>query len=152
MAEIAKTSILQQLEDTLDLYLVKKAPFTLPPNVKEAIVKYGPWITLVLLLLSLPAILAIFSLGALLSPMTFLGGPKVGLNYVLNLVIMVVTVVLELVAIPSLLKRLKRGWYLLYYAVLLSAVGDIVSYQIGSLIIGTLISLYILFQVRSYYK
>ena len=39
---------------TLDEYLVKKAPFALPDGVKEFIVRFGPWISLVLLVLSLP--------------------------------------------------------------------------------------------------
>ena len=32
----------------LDYYLVTKAPFQLPMNIKEGIVKYGPWIAVVL--------------------------------------------------------------------------------------------------------
>jgi len=31
--------------DSLDYYLVKKAPFQLPDNLKEWLVQYGPWIT-----------------------------------------------------------------------------------------------------------
>ena len=45
----------------LDFYLVQKAPFQLPDNAKEWIVKYGPWIAIVLLILALPPLL--FALG-----------------------------------------------------------------------------------------
>ena len=37
----------------LDFYLVKKAPFQLPDGAKEWIVQFGPWITVVLLILTL---------------------------------------------------------------------------------------------------
>ena len=37
----------------LDFYLVKKAPFQLPDAAKEIIVKFGPWITVVLLILTI---------------------------------------------------------------------------------------------------
>jgi len=44
------------LEDTLDLYFGQKAP-PMPANVKELLVRFAPWVTLVLLLITLPAVL-----------------------------------------------------------------------------------------------
>lgn len=46
-------SYMNQLEDLLTEYLVKKAP-ALPANVKEVIVNFAPWITLILVILALP--------------------------------------------------------------------------------------------------
>ena len=46
-------SYLKQLEDLLSEYLVKKAP-ALPANIREAIVNFAPWVTLVVLILTLP--------------------------------------------------------------------------------------------------
>ena len=66
-------SAMGQLEQTLKVYLVDKAP-ALPEKVKEVIVKYGPWITLIFLVLSLPAILFAFGLGTIVAPFAFLGG------------------------------------------------------------------------------
>jgi len=37
---------------------VKKAPIQLPDNAKEWIVQYGPWLTLVILVLTLPGLFA----------------------------------------------------------------------------------------------
>lgn len=59
---------LSKLEDFFNTYLHKKAPFHLPPAAREWIVKYGPWIVLVLMVLALPVILAAFSLSAVLQP------------------------------------------------------------------------------------
>ena len=71
MAEVGQTSSEQAPKDLigfLDYYLVKKAPFQIPDNAKEWLVQYGPWITIVVIVLTLPAILALLGLGAVLLP------------------------------------------------------------------------------------
>jgi len=40
----------------------------------------------------------------------------------------------------------------MFYASLLGAVQNAVSFNLGGLVVGTLLSLYILFQIKSYYK
>jgi branched-subunit amino acid transport protein len=143
---------LGQLEDTLETYLVDKAPFSIPDNFKELIVKFSPWISLILLLVALPAILAIFGLGAILTPFSFLGGISAGYNYIFTLAFSVVTLVLEALAIPGLFKRSLGGWRFAYYAALVSAVQNLVTFNLGGLVIGGLVSMYVLFQIKSYYK
>jgi len=142
---------LNQLEDLLHQYLVKKAP-ALPANVKEAIVKFAPWATLIIFILTLPAILVIFGLGGLVAPFSFLGGLTAGTAFILTFAFSGVQLILEAMAIPGLFKNQRRAWNLLYWATLLGGVQNIVTFNVGSLIIGTLLSLYILFQVREYYK
>jgi hypothetical protein len=139
------------LEKTLSVYFLDKAP-ALPENVKLFIVKYGPWITLVLLILSLPVVLALFGLSAFLLPLSFLGGIGNGLNYTIAIIFLAITIVLEALAIPGLLKRKLSAWHLIFYAALLNALYHLFTFDIFGLIIGTAISLYILFQIRSYYK
>lgn len=145
-------SLLSQLDATLEEYLVKKAPFTLPPNVKEAIVKFGPWITLILLILTLPAILLFLGLGTLVLPFSYLGGIHAGLNYTVSMIFSLIVLVLEVIALPGLFSRSKSGWNFVYYATLLTAVENILTFNLGGLIIGTTLSLYILYQVKEYYK
>lgn len=145
-------SMMGKLENTLETYLVDKAPFQLPTGVKEAIVKYGPWITLILLILALPAILFTFGLGTLVAPFAFLGGVKAGVNFGIGIVFSAVVLVIEAIAIPGLFKRAASAWRLMYYASLLGGVQSLISFNLGGLVIGTGISLYILFQIKSYYK
>ena len=144
-------SSLNQLENLLAEYLHKKAP-ALPTGVKEAIVKFAPWITAILLILTLPVLLAILGLGALLAPFSFFGGIQAGTNYIVTLVFSGIQLVLEAMAIPGLFARSKKGWTLAYYATLVGGVQNIVTFNIGGLLIGTLLSLYLLFQIREYYK
>jgi lysylphosphatidylglycerol synthetase-like protein (DUF2156 family) len=144
-------SSLNQLEVTLEEYFVKKAP-TIPENIKEIIVNFAPWITLVILIITLPAVLFVFGLGTLLAPFSFLGGIQAGFSYTLSMIVLAVSLVLEALAIPGLFKRSKGGWNLVFYASIINAVSNLISFNIVSLIVGTLISWYILFQVKSYYK
>lgn len=145
-------SSLGKLEEILDLYLVKKAPFSLPDNVKEIIVRFAPWIALIVLIVSLPAVLVLFGLGTILMPFSYLGGVHAGAGYTLSLIVLAVSLVIEAIAIPGLMKKQKNGWYLIYYSTLINAVYNLISFNLGGLIIGTLLSLYVLFQIKSYYK
>lgn len=144
-------SFLAELENLCDEYFGKKAP-SLPENAKEAIVKFGPWIALILLVISAPAILGLLGLGAALSPFAYLGNFSAGIGYTVSIVFTVVIMVLEIIALPGLFKRAKSGWNMMFYVTLLQAVDSLVSVNIGGLIIGTLLSLYVLFQIKSYYK
>ena len=142
---------LKSLEGTLDLYFGQKAP-AMPTNIKELIVNLAPWLTLILGLLSLPAILFVFGLGTLFAPFSFLGGVRAGFNYSLSMIVLAISVVLEFLAVPGLFKKTRQGWNFVYYSALVSVLYSLVSFNLGGLIIGALISFYILFQVRTYYK
>ncbi|NTU73156.1 hypothetical protein HGB07_03215 [Candidatus Roizmanbacteria bacterium] len=145
-----KTS-LSQLESTLELYLVKKAP-AIPAKAKETIVNIAPWITLIIIILTAPALLAIFGLGALVAPFAFLGGAASGLGYLASLILSAIMLVMEAMAIPGLMHRKRSAWDLVYCANLLGVIQNVVNFNLGALVIGSLLSMYILFQVKSYYK
>ena len=132
----------------LDYYLVQKAPFQLPDGAKEAIVKYGPWIAIVLLLLSLPLLLVAFGLGAALLPFAPYAYPGFGLTAV----VVLVELVLDIAALPGLFARKMSGWRLIFYARLLAIAHSLLIGAVVSAILGGIISLYILFQIRSLYR
>lgn len=142
---------MQQLERILDLYLNQKAP-SLPESWQKFIVKILPWLTLIFFLLSLPAVLAFVGINTLLSPVSYLQGIATGFNYTLAAVFIIITLALEGLAIPGLFKKIRRGWLLLYYSTLVNALYSLIVFNLVGLVLGTLISLYILFQVRSYYS
>lgn len=142
---------LTQLNDLLDEYLVKKAP-ALPTNAKDAIVRFAPWINLILIVIELPAILALLGLGAILTPFSYLTGVQMGLGYTIGMLFLIVSLAIQLWALPGLFKRTHAAWNLLYYSTLVHAVYSLLTYNWLNLILGTLIALYILFQVRDYYK
>ena len=146
-----KTS-LAKLEETLDLYLVKKAPFQIPKNIKELLAKFGPWLMAIGIIFALPMILFALGLGAVLAPFGILSGAGVGIGGIVGGVILAISLVLEAMALPGLFKRSKKGWDLLFYATLVNAVHSLITFNLGGLVIGSLISLYILFQLKELYK
>lgn len=143
--------VMAQLDALLNTYLVKKAP-AIPENIKEVFVKYGPYVSLVLIVLSLPAIIALLGLTTILMPASYLGGVNQGLHFTLTGVGSVISLVLSALALPGLFKRKISGWNFVFYSTLVSAVVAILSFNIGSLIIGTGLALYVLYQIKSYYK
>jgi len=145
------SSMMKTLDDTLELYLVKKAP-SIPENIKEFIVKFSPWITVILLVISLPAILLALGVGTIATPFAYLGGLRFGFSYTISLLFTAAILVIEAIAIPGLFKRSMSAWKLLFYASLISALQSLISFNLGGLIIGTGLSLYVLYQVKSYYK
>ena len=140
-----------QLEETLEVYLVKKAPFSIPENWKELIVQFTPYLTILGIVGS---VLILF--GALVSPFTAFLGPRYALsysfNYVLSMVALAVVVVLEAMAVPGLFKREEKAWHFLFYASLVNVVSGFLGGDWVGMIIGTLLFWYVLFQVKEYYK
>lgn len=151
-----------QLEAMLDEYMVKKAPFALPKEVKEFIVKVSPYLIIIFAVMGLPVILAAIGLTAVLTPFSMMGGyGYYGYGYgygwgfatIVSLAVAVITVVMEIIAVPGLFKRTKGAWKLLFYASIVSLIGGILAVHgiVGS-IIGAIIGWYILFQVKDMYK
>ena len=143
-----------RLEALLDEYLVRKAPFALPENAKEIIVKISPYIVLILVILSLPIILAVFGLTAFLTPFAVLGGytASAGALALVAGLLTLVAVILELMAVSGLFRRTRKGWRLVFYATLVSLVSSLLALNIVSGLIGALIGWYILFQVKDKYR
>ncbi len=142
-------SALPQVEGQLEEYLGRRTP-QLPEKWRQTIAKISPWITLVVLILTIPALLAILGFGAVIISAT---GAIVHYGawgwflWILTLA----SLALEIVALPGLFKKSKQGWSFIFYAALLSGATNILGINIGSLV-GTLVSLYIIFQIKNQYK
>jgi len=149
-------SMFGKLEVTLEEYLGKKAP-QLPKAWKDALVKFVPYLVIIGVVVGVLGFLALLGLGTFLVPLGTIGGmmtgrPFFGVGYILNILFLGAIVLLEGLAIPGLFSRSKKAWNFLYWSVLVGAVQNVVSFNIGGLVIGTLLSLYFLFQVKEYYK
>lgn len=145
-----------KLEVTLDKYLGKKAP-QLPKEWKEIIVKFAPYLAILVVIFGAFSFLALLGLGAFMAPLGFVGGmmtgrPFLGVGYIVNVLFFGVMILLEGLAISGLFSRSKKAWTFLYWSALVGVVQNIVSFNVGGLIIGGLLSMYFLFQVKEYYK
>jgi len=140
-----------KLEQFLELYLVQKAP-ALPENIKEFIVKYGPYISLIMLVLMAPAIIGVLGLSTVAMPFAYMGRIRSGFNFSISTIFIMGQVALQVIALPGLFKRAKSAWRLMFYATLVGLVYSLLSYTIINGLVSALISLYILFQIRPLYK
>lgn len=132
----------------LDYYLVQKAPFQIPAEIKELLVKFGPWIALVLLVLSLPGLLLVLGIGTAFMPF---GGVGYAAGFTYLTVLLLAQLVLLVMALPGLFKRKMSAWKLMLWSQMVGIVLSLLSGSILGAIIGGLIGLYILFQIRSLY-
>jgi hypothetical protein len=144
---------MDKLDSLLTEYLVKKAP-ALPTKAKEVIVQFAPYLVILVIVMGIPAIFALLGLGTYMSAVPFgaVAMASVGYYYYIGIIFLAITMVLEVIALPGLFSKSQKAWKLLFYSTLINSVYALVRMNIGSLIIGTLISLYVLYQVKSYYK
>jgi hypothetical protein len=140
-----------QWEKTLESYFVGKAP-ALPQGIKDFLVKYGPYLVIVSVLFGIQGLLALYRLNSAVSSLYYAVGYTMGTQYYLGLAFSAVALVLEGLAIKGLLARTKQGWNMLFYATLVNGVYMLVSMNLVGLVLGMLISLYVLFQIKSAYK
>ena len=110
--------------------------------------KFGPWITLVLLVLALPPLLFVLGVGAAFVPFGGIGYAT-GFGYLT--IVLIAELGLMVAALPGLFARKMSGWRLLFYAQILSFVFSLLSGSIIGGILGVVIGMYILFQVRPLY-
>ncbi len=148
--------MLKNLEVTLEEYLLDKAP-SIPKEWKEIIVKFAPYLAILGVITGIPGVLALLGAGTILAPLGFVSGmmtgrPFLGMGYIVNVLFLGVMILLEGLAIPGLFSRSKRAWTLLYWTALIGIIQNIVSFNVGGLVIGGLLSMYFLFQVKEYYK
>lgn len=131
----------------LDPYFGTDCPVQLPDGVREFLVKVGPWVTLVVLIISVPVTLAALGIGSILAP--FLG-PKVtgfGLTWLLGAIQTAITAV----ALPGLFRRQYASWRLLFLGQGVGILGNLLSGAILGTLVGAVIGLFLLFQLRPKY-
>jgi hypothetical protein len=144
------TDYTQKIEAQLEEIFLGKAP-ALPNSAKDLIVTLGPWLVLISMIILFPVILGALGLSAILLPVSLIGGLGFGLSSIIALVFAIMIIGLQLMAIPGLFKRQARAWRLMFYVSLLSALQNILMFNLAGLIIGGAISWYILFQIKSKY-
>lgn len=150
--KVEAKSLVNQLEALLDEYMVKKAPFTLPLGGKEFVAGIAPYLIIIAAVLAVPALLLALGFSTVFAPAAMMGGYNWGFMALVSVAFSLAAFVVELMAVPGLFKRTKRGWRLVFYAGLISLVGSILSLHVISAIIGAIIGWYFLFQVKELYK
>jgi hypothetical protein len=148
---------ISKFEAFLEEYLVKKAPFAIPAGGKEFIVKVAPYLAIISVIILIISVLFGFGWSLIKAPFAMIGLYNFKILAIISSVVSVILLILELIAIPGLFARTKKGWRYVFYASIVSFVGSLVSsYGYHGSYIGGIISIvigwYILFQVKELYK
>lgn len=146
-----RKTMLIDLEKNLEKFFNGKFS-SLPEKAKEIIVKFGPYLMIVILLISIPAILALIGIGAVATPFALVGSFQNEIGLMLSIIFGIIIIILQILALPALFNRQMKGWKILFYVSLVNVVSNLLSLNLINLIIGAGISWYILFQIKSYYK
>lgn len=144
-----------EIDRVCEEYLVKKAPFSIPENWKDMLVKVIPYLNIVgimLALLSLPVLLGAGALvttlgvasGATLSPLSTIWG-------IASLAFMLLGLVISILAAKGLFAKKASAWRLMFYYQLIGGVQNLISGNLVGMVVGLLIGLYVLYQLKSRY-
>jgi hypothetical protein len=144
------TEMVNELEMKLDKFFNEKV-WQMPKKAREIIVKVLPYLAVLSLLAIIPMILSLLGL-TMLTPFVYMKGMRVGLSYSVSILFTLVCGILAVVIIPGLFKKQMKVWKIMFWMSLINAVGAILKMDLGSLIIGTGLSWYVLFQIKEYYK
>lgn len=142
---IQNQDYMKQIED----FYMKLPP--LPPRAREVLVQIAPWISLIFGVLGVLGALALFGVSIVATPFMAMGGIHQSGLYIVAAIVSLVSSVLLLIAFPGLNKRKMQGWKYLFWSELAGLVGAVISLSpIG--VVFSLVWIYVLFQMKSYYK
>ncbi len=135
---------------TVEDWFMKLPP--LPPQVREFLVMIAPWVSLILGVLGVLGSLAAFGISTVASPLIAMGGGiHAAGGLIVASIISLLSSILLLVAVPGLMKRRLQGWTFLFWSEVLGLVGAVVTLSIVG-VVFSIIWLYVVFQMKSYYK
>ena len=148
------TSEMGKLESWL-APIFAKAPH-IPQSARDTLVSFAPWLAIVFGILGLGTLFSIGAFASLFSPFILLAGGFAGILLFANILIGLFAAVLEILAFKPLQNHHKKGWNFLFYATVLSGVSSIIGMLFMSNgaegILGTLVGLWLLFEIRPAYK
>ncbi len=133
-----------------------KAPH-LPESARKGIVSVAPWIALIFGVLGILGTLSMGALGSILS-FSFLSGNIAQLTWTISVLAGTLSAILELLAYKPLTVREKKGWNYIFYGMMLMIAAAIIDILFGygsdamQIIFGSILGLWILFEVRSQYR
>jgi len=140
---------LNKIDNFLEELFLKKLP-PLSQKARKLIDQAVPWLVLIFGLLTVPGLLAYLGFGGL-AALFGNHNRSFSLNLALNFLLSLAVVVLQLAAVPKLLKHSLKGWNLLFYLSFLGGILNLLSLNIVGFFLSTF-CLYLLYQIKRFYK
>lgn len=143
----------------LEPYFTKQAPFQIPAKWRENLVEWIPWINLIVGILLLPAVLVTLGLAGFVSVVAVSAGVTEGPLVLISGLFLVVSIALLFITFPGLKARKLSAWKLVFWADIVffvygvfNSLGTGMIFNVLMQALSTIIGLYVLFQIKSYYK
>ena len=135
----------------LDELLGSKAPIQIPGKLRFLMAKFGHWLVMAMMVLVLPGQLISLGMRAAMLPFASMSGSDSSLKLAFALAMLLFLIVILIMALPGLQGRKVVGWQLLMLANGINLAYGILTGGIFGPVLGALIWLYVLFQLRRYY-
>jgi len=126
------------IESSLERHLGPSSKVLLPAQHQAGFVRALPWVALVFLPLHLSGVALLFGITAL------------GSGSVLRALLPASVFVLDVLALPGLFKRSRRGWAFFLYALLIGVLNNVLSFSIFGLAVSAAL-VWLAFQVKYRY-
>jgi hypothetical protein len=136
-------TVFPAVEHAIERQLGQESKFQLPDDYRRNFVRYLPWIALFFLPLQLGGVLLLLGVSAL--------AKLFGAGSFVPALISTGAFVLDAIALPGLFANTRKGWAFFCYAILLSALGNVLSLSLFGLLVSTL-TVWIAFQVKYHYR
>lgn len=124
----------------------------LPKNARDVLVQVTPWFALIFGVLGVLAGLAGLGVLSMLSPLMMIGGGfSQTSGSLIGILVAVISSALLLAAFPGTKAHKMQGWNMLFWSEVASVVSAILSMALSGVLLA-LVSFYLLYQIKSYYK
>lgn len=140
--------IVAQVDAAISPFFTKSLP-PLPDNIRELLAKIAPFLTILGVIFGVIALLAILGIVGVASPALVMYG---AVGWIIGLIFLGAQVALQALAIPGLLNRQYNGWAFLFLSGLVGLAYDVITLNLISFLIGGLLTFYLLYQVKPYFK
>ncbi len=135
----------------LEELLGSKAPIQIPGKLRFLMAKFSHWLVMGMMVLVLPGQLISLGMRAAMLPFASMAGTDSSLKLAFALATLLFLIVILIMALPGLQGRKVVGWQLLMLANGINMAYGLLTGSVVGPILGALIWLYVLFQLRRYY-
>lgn len=123
----------------------------LPKEIVNVLVLIVPYFAVISVILMGIAILAMTGISIIGLPLWFFAAPGGLFGGIIYTIFTIIGWALTLASIPGLFARAKTGWNFMFYGVLWSALMNLLSFNLISMVFSLLLSGYFLFEMRDHY-
>ncbi len=147
----ALSSIGYKIETAGYKYFYEKAPPT-PESIRRMIAKYLIIGLLLFILWQGYTLVKYISFELTAPSVSYLYSYGSGGYGIIGIMLVGMSIVMELAALLGLFHYKRIGWLYLFYGQILAILNELVHLNLINFIFGTIISFYLLFQIRGYYR